>query len=65
MAAKQAERSEEDRLVRWGWALGLVLPVVGLMVAAVLGARGDHRWTWMTAWALVGVAIYAAIFLLV
>jgi hypothetical protein len=59
-----AQRSEEDRLVRWGWALGLVLPVVGLMIAAVLGARGDHRWTWMTAWALVGVAIYSAIILL-
>jgi len=64
VAAAQPQRSEEDRLVRWGWALGLVLPVVGLMVAAVLGARGDHRWTWMTAWALAGVAIYVAIIML-
>lgn len=64
MAVNDVERSEEDRLVRWGWGLGLVLPIVGLMVAAVLGSRGDPRWTWMTAWALVGVAIYTAIILL-
>jgi len=63
--AASTERSQDDQLVRWGWALGLVLPIVGLMVAAVLGSHGDSRWTWMTAWALVGVAIYAAIILLV
>ncbi len=61
MAEPKPQLSEEDRLVRWGWGLGLVLPVVGLMIAAVLGTRGDRRWIWMTGWALVGVAIYTAI----
>jgi hypothetical protein len=61
VAQATTQRSEEDRLVRWGWALGLVLPVIGLMIAALLGARGDDRWVWMTGWALAGVAIYAAV----
>lgn len=65
MAATKPELSEEDRLVRWGWGLGLVLPVVGLMVAAVLGSRGDSRWTWMVGWALLGVVAYILVFLLI
>lgn len=61
MAKPAPELNEEDRLVRWGWALGLVLPIIGIGVAAVLGSRGDKRWTWMAAWALLGVLIYALI----
>jgi hypothetical protein len=62
MAEPAPEPSEEDRLVRWGWGLGLVLPVIGLLIAAVLGARGDERWSWMVGWALLGCVIYWLVF---
>ncbi len=63
MAAEpSAEKSEEDRIVNWGWALGLVLPVVGLMAAAVLLVRHDRRWALMLGWALLGVLAYLAVF---
>lgn len=61
MAEPSAELTEEDRLVRWGWALGLVLPVIGIGVAVVLASRHDKRWTWIAAWALLGTLIYALI----
>jgi hypothetical protein len=57
-----AERSEEDRVAGWGWALGLVLPVVGLMAAAFLLTRGDRRWPLMLGWALLGVVAYVVVF---
>ena len=62
MAETQAEKSEEDRVAGWGWALGLVLPVVGLMAAAFLLSRGDRRWALMLGWALLGVVAYVIVF---
>ncbi|MEZ5063035.1 MAG: hypothetical protein R2700_16285 [Solirubrobacterales bacterium] len=56
------EKSEEDRVVSWGWALGLVLPVVGLMAALFLLSRSDHSWLWMLGWAALGVIAYVIVF---
>ena len=58
----RTEKSEEDRLVNWGWGLGLLLPVVGVMVAALLFTRHDPRWPWIIAWSLLGAVLYAVLF---
>jgi hypothetical protein len=62
VAGAKVEKSEEDRVVAWGWALGLVLPVVGLMAAIFLLGRGDRRWLWMLGWAALGVVAYVIVF---
>ncbi|MCB0876686.1 MAG: hypothetical protein R2718_06285 [Solirubrobacterales bacterium] len=62
MAEVEAGKTEEDRVVGWGWALGLVLPVVGLMAALFLLSRGDRRWLWMLGWAALGVVAYVIVF---
>ncbi len=62
MARDRPQKSEEDRIVNWGWALGLLLPIVGLMAAAVLFSRGDGRWGLILGWSLIGVVAYIFIF---
>lgn len=63
MGGAPTERSEEDRVASWGWALGLVLPIVGLMATVFLLSRGDRRWPLMAGWTLLGVAAYVVVFL--
>lgn len=53
------QKSEEDRIVGWGWALGLLLPLVGLMIVAMLISREDPRWKLILGWSLLGVVFYA------
>ncbi len=63
MAAEpRAARSEEDRVASWGWALGLVLPIVGLMATVFLLSRRDRRWPLMLGWTLLGVVVYVVVF---
>jgi hypothetical protein len=56
------DKSEEDRLVNWGWGLGLLLPVIGLMVVAMLIARHDPRWPLILGWTMLGVLLYILVF---
>lgn len=58
----KGSKSEEDRLVNWGWGLGLLLPFIGLMVVAALVARHDPRWPLILAWTVLGVVIYVVVF---
>ncbi|MFN8113618.1 MAG: hypothetical protein U0R51_10515 [Solirubrobacterales bacterium] len=62
MPEAPVEKTEEDKVAGWGWALGLVLPVVGLMAAAFLLSRDDRRWPLMLGWALLGVVAYVVVF---
>ena len=63
MTEAPVEKTEEDRVASWGWALGLVLPVVGLMATVFLLSRGDRRWPLMLGWTLLGVVAYVIVFL--
>lgn len=65
MGGAPVEKSEEDRVANWGWALGLVLPIVGLMAAVFLLSRGDRRWPLMFGWTLLGVVAYVVVFLVI
>lgn len=57
----EPEKSEEDRMANWGWGLGLIIPIFGLVIGAILIARGDRRGPMILAWSLITPIVFAAL----